>query len=650
MSEVLTTCGFCSCGCGAYVEAKEGRVSLLCPSANHPVSTGRLCMKGWHGIPAVLGPDRLRTPLIRKGDALEPATWEEAISFTASSLKRISSGSGPQAIGVIGSAKTTNEECYSLAKFARSVLRTPHVDSTCRFYDASLIHGLLATSGTAASEVTVGSVAEAGSILAVGANVMEQLAHIGSRSEDAAGKGCQVVAADPRTTRLAPHARLFLHPKPGTDLIWIRALIKTILDRKLYVASAPEAPGFEELRISLDDDTRAGLESACGISPDAIGEAAAILAGNSPFIVMFGLGVLQQASSTEIVKALADVAILLGGSIMPLRGQNNAQGASDLGPARDFLPGYARVTDPDARAVWETTWACSLPSEPGMSAVEMIRACKSGDLKALLVFGENVALSAPSTEESVAALNSVEFLAVADLYLTETAQLADVVFPACSFLEKDGSFTNIERRVQRVRKVLDPIGESRSDLDIIADLAEALGSAMTRKPADVMSEIAVEVPLYAGMAYESLDESWEMCWPISRSARGLAPIPARDGVEDKDYPLGLIAGRVIFHQQTGTMSSKSNILKREYPEAWVEMNPSDAEKLDLNRGKPVTVSSKTGSVTRILQFNTEVSLGCVHVPHFFGGDSPNALAPFECDPVSGVPAYKACPVKVEAAK
>lgn len=650
MREVLTTCGFCSCGCGAYVEAKEGRVSLLCPSANHPVSTGRLCMKGWHGIPSVLGADRLRTPLIRKGDALQPATWEEAITFTASSLKRISSDSGPQTIGVIGSAKTTNEECYSLAKLARGVLRTPNLDGACRFYDASLVHGLLATTGTPASEVTVGSVADAGSILAVGANVMEQLAHIGSRIEDAALNGCRVIAVDPRATRIAPHTRVFLHPMPGTDLIWIRALIKTILDGGLYVDSAPEMPGFEELRASLDERSPSELEAACGIGADQVGEVAAILADNPPLIVMFGLGVLQQPGSTEIVKALADVAILLGGSVMPLRGQNNAQGASDMGLSREFLPGYARIADPDARAEWEAKWSCSLPAETRMSAVEMIRACKSGDLKALLVFGENVALSAPSSQESVAALDAVEFLAVADLYLTETAQLADVVFPACSFLEKSGTFTNIERRVQRVRKVLDPMGESKSDLDIIADLAEALGSTMPRKPAEVMTEIAVEVPLYAGMSYERLDEGWDTQWPVSQSGRRLSPVSAQTAQDDAEYPLKLLAGRVIFHQQTGTMSLRSAILTREYPEAWAEMNPADAEKLGLDPGKHVTVSSRTGSVTRILHFNAGVSEGCVHVPHFFRGDSPNALAPFEFDPVSGVPAYKAVPVKVEAAK
>ena len=646
MREVLTTCGFCSCGCGAYVQARNGRVSTVCPSVNHPVSTSRLCLKGWNGIPAVLGADRLLTPLVRKGDRLEPATWEEAISFTASALKRIP----PAAVGVIGSAKTTNEECYSLVKLARSVIRTPNIDGASRFYDASMVRALMDTVRVPASEANLSSVVEAGSILVVGANVMEQLAHIGARIEDAALNGCQIVAADPRTSRLAPHTRLFLHPKPGTDLVWIRALIKTIIDRRLYVESAPEAPGFEELRTSLDDPAKANPEAACGISAGEIAEAAEILAGKPPLIVMFGLGVLQQAGSTEIAKALADVAILLGGSVMPLRGQNNAQGAGDMGLAHDFLPGYGLLTDPETRKVWEAAWKCELPAEPGMSATEMIRACGSGDLKALMVFGENVALSAPSTEESAAALNNVEFLAVSDLYLTETAQMADVVFPACSFLEKDGSFTSIERRVQRVRKVLDPLGESKSDLDIIADLAGALGSEMSHDPAAVMSEIAARVPLYKGISYEKLDESWDNQWTPERSARRLAPIPAQETRENGEYPFLLIAGRVIYHQQTGTMSLRSTVLAREYPESYAELSRSDAEKLGLRPGARVKISSRTGSLIRALEVSDSVREGCIHVPHFFGGDSPNALASFECDPVSGVPIYKACPVKVEAAK
>ena len=453
-----TICGFCSCGCALYVEPTDGRVTALCPSASHPVSTGRLCMKGWNLTGAIMGADRLRTPLVRRGESLEPASWEEAISFTAGALKRVSSDAGPGSIGVIGSAKTTNEECYSLARLARSVVGTPNVDGACRFYDASVISGLLETTQTPASGIDIGSLAQAGSMLIVGASVLEELPHVGSRIEDAAANGCQVVAADPRTSRLVVHTSAFLNPKPGTDLEWIRGLIKTIINRQLYVEGVPEMAGFEELRNSLADVEMSHLAEVCGVGADAVADAAEVLASNSPVVVMFGLGVLQQAQSTRIVEALADVATLLGGSVMPLRGQNNAQGSCDMGLARGFLPGYAPLADAAARKKWGSAWGCEMSEEPGMSAVEMIRGCGSGQIKALMVFGENVALSAPNTEESLAALDKAEFLAVCDLYLTETARLADVVFPACSFLEKDGTFTNIERRVQRVRKVFDPVG------------------------------------------------------------------------------------------------------------------------------------------------------------------------------------------------
>ncbi len=523
---------------------------------------GRLCIKGWNATPAVRGADRLRTPLVRKGDDLEPATWEEAILHAASSLKQISSASGAHSIGVIGSAKTTNEECYSLGKFARNVLGTPNVDGACRFYDASITGALLQTTGTPASQTDLNSLRTAGSILIVGSNVMEQLAHIGSRIQDAVDNGCKVIAADPRTTRIAPQACLFMHPWPGTDLAWVRALLRTIIDQTLFAEELSKTPGFKELRSSLDDVDVAGLARACGVTGDEVARAAEILANNRPVVVAFGLGVMQQPSATQLIRALADLSILLGGSVLPLRGQNNAQGASDLGLTFDYLPGYAPVGEVQARRGWELTSRTDLPAGPGMSAVDMVRGCNSGKIRALLVFGENIALSAPNARESVEALQKAGFLAVTDMYLTETAALADVVFPACSFLEKDGTFTNIERRVQRVRKVFDPIGESKSDLEIIADLASAMGKEMQRDPCEIMREIAANVKLYENVSYEKLEETWGSQWPANGKKPRLAPIPPAAFSQDPDYAFRLIASRINYHQQTGTMSAKSHILAR----------------------------------------------------------------------------------------
>lgn len=375
-----------------------------------------------------------------------------------------------------------------------------------------------------------------------------------------------------------------------------------------------------------------------------------MLADNRPVVVMFGLGVMQQAGSTQLVKALADVALLLGGSIMPLRGQANAQGAADLGLACEYLPGYAHITDAQARQKWEAAWDCRLPEAPGMNAVEMVRGCATGGIKTLLIFGENVALSAPSSQESLAALDKAEFVAISELYLTETAQLADVVFPACSFLEKDGTLTNIERRVQRVRGTIEPVGESRSDLDTIADLASALGSQMARKPADVMAEIAANVTLYADVSYAALDKSWGVPWPTNGARPKLAPTPGGQARGAEDGEFSLIASRINFPQHTGTTCARAPILVREYPEAFVEISERDAENLRLRPGRMVRISSGSGVLTRPLRLSADVPDGCVHVPHFFGGDSPNALASYESDPISGVPVYKGCAVKVEEAK
>ncbi|MCL5102912.1 MAG: molybdopterin-dependent oxidoreductase [Armatimonadetes bacterium] len=650
MIDLPTTCGFCSCGCALYVEPVGSRIVALCPSATHPVSTGRLCIKGWNATPALTGEQRLRTPLIRKGDSLEPATWEEAITLTATKLKQVSSESGPTSIGIIGSAKTTNEECYSLVKLARGVIGTPNIDSACRFYDASLIPALLDTTGVPASQIDLNSITSAGSMLIVGANVMDQLAHVGSRIQDAADNGCKVVVADSRVSRLAPQASMFLKPKPGTDLAWLRVLIRTIIDQHLYADEAERLPGFEELSNSVRDADGKGLIDECEVSGEDVVDAAEILAKNGPVVVMFGLGVLQQPESTRIVKALADVALLLNGYVMPLRGQNNAQGACDLGLAHDLLPGYMPLYDSGAKAKWEWQWKCELPSDPGMDAARMVSACGTGELKALLIFGENVALSAPNTHEAIKALDKVGFLAVADMYLTETAQLADVVFPACSFLEKDGTFTNIERRVQRVRKMIEPVGESWSDLSIISALASALGGSVSDDPAEVMAEIAANVGVYEAVSYAALDESWGHQWPMVGAMPQLAPVPATEAQENPDYPMRLIASRINFHQQTGTLASRSPVLAREYPNTFAELSSADAERLKLRPGSQVKISSKAGSLTRRLILSDSVPAGSVHVPLFFGGDSPNSLASGECDPVSGVPIYKGCAVSVEAVK
>ena len=639
MNRVLTTCGLCSCGCAMYVRHEGSRICGVCPSTNHPVSTARLCIKGWNALPALVGTDRLQTPLIRKGNRLEPASWEEAIAFTASSLKQYQ----PREIGIIGSGKLTNEECYSLAKLARGVIKTPNVDSGGRFSDASATDALLKTIGTSASQVDLDSVSRAGSMLIVGSNVMEQLPHVGSRILDAVKSGCKIVVFDPRDSKLASQAALFVHPEPGSDLIWMRALLKTIFDLKLYVDSATELTGFEELRNSLESV----VPDQPAIDAEAVVSAAEILAANRPLVVMFGLGVMQQANSSEIIKALADIAILLGGLVMPLRGQSNAQGASEMGLSHDFLPGYGRLSDPAARKFWGIVWGCEVSDDVGMSAVEMLQ---SDDLKAMLVFGENVVLSAPNGKATSAALDKLGFLAVADLYMTETAQLADVVFPACSFLEKTGTFTNIERRVQPVRKVLEPIGDSQSDLGIAADIAAALSATMQRDPKKVLSEIATGVTLYRGISYDKVSESWGHQLPLNGMPSKMVPISAADLHKDDAYPLKLVSSRALFPQHTGSIAMRSSVLAREYPESYAELNEADAENLGLKAGSMIKISSKSGELTRRLLLSDAVKPGCVHVPHYFGGDSPNALASYESDPESGVPIYKGLPVKIEAVK
>jgi len=586
--------------------------------------------------------------MVRKNGGLVPASWDEALSVTADAVRAAVSSKGPWAVGVIGSAKTTNEECYSLTKLARKVIGTPNVDGACRFYDGSVVPGLLSTIGTPRSQTDLDGLLRAGSMLIVGANVTEQLPMVGTRIAQASRSGCKVIVVDPRVPRVGAFANKVVQPRPGTDFALLCALLRTVIDCGLYRDGAQDVPGFRKLCESLHDVSVARASEECGVDVGTISDVAETLAANAPQALMFGLGVMQQRNSTQIVTALADLAMLLDGWVMPLRGQNNAQGACDMGLIYNMLPGYASVADGESRSKWEAVWGCRLPSEPGLSAVEMLRGCQDGRIAALLVFGENVALSAPNTEASIGALSRTGFLAVADLYMTETAQMAHVVFPACSFLEKDGTFTNLEGRIQRVRKAREPLGESRSDLEIISGIAAALGQHLSADPAEVMGEISQHVPGYEGVSYGMLELSWGDRLSSMVSAVGFAPLSV-GGEESPDrYLFRLIASRVHYHQQTGTMSRRCPILAREYPEPYAEMNEADAEELGLRPGSLVRVFSSSGSVTRRLVLSDSVPQGCVHVPHFFAGDSPNALASYECDPASGVPIYKGFAVEVEA--
>ncbi|MGC8833372.1 MAG: molybdopterin oxidoreductase family protein [Armatimonadota bacterium] len=643
-----TTCGFCGCGCAFYVQTNGSQIAAVAPSQNHPVTSGRLCIKGWYGPHSLLNSNRLRTPLVRTGDQQIPTSWDEAVGAVASAVRDVLSRRGPRAVGVIGSARLTNEECYLLSRFARAVIGTPNLDSSCRFYDASLIPGLLQTVGTPASQVQIPDLPKAGSMLIVGANVTEQLPQIGSRIAEAARNGCKVVVVDPRTSRLSAFAEFFVRPRPGTDLHLFKALLKTILIRDMYPDSSRQLSGFEQLSRSLEKVSIDRVEEICGVSVETISEMAEMLAENPPTVVMFGSGVLQQANSTELVKALADLAVLLGGAVMPLRGHNNAQGACDMGAVKDMLPGYMPLSEESSRRKWEAVWNCRIPADGGMSALEMLNACRSGDIEALLIFGENLALSAPNTEASMDALRSVKFLAVSDLYLTETAGMANVVFPACSFLEKDGTFTNVEGRVQRVRKVVPPAAESKSDMEIIADIAKALGAELPRDPQAVMDEITKNVPQYSGVSYARFDEEWGQPWPRNRAVPRLSALNSSEEDSKQRYMFRLISSHVNFPHRTGSMSRMIHILAREYPEPYAELNPADAEEMGLRSGSRVRIFSETGSLVRQVILSDAVPPGCVHVPYFFGTNTPNALASYECDPESGTPVYKACAVELEA--
>ncbi len=676
MQRILTTCIYCGCGCGLYLDAENSRVIGSYPSGNHPVSKGALCVKGWNAYEFINRPDRLTSPLVKENGGFKEVSWDHALELVTDRLLALKVKHGSDALCFLSSAKTTNEENYLMMKLARAVFGSNNIDHCARLCHASTVVGLKAAFGSGAMTNSINEFEEADLFLVTGSDTTEQHPLIGSRILNAVlDRGAGLIVVDPRKIALAQFATVYLAQDNGTDVAWINGMMHVIIDEDLhdrdYVEQRTEH--FEELDRMVKKYTPEYVERITSIPADSLVEAARLYAQSKKAMIVYSMGITQHTTGVDNVKSLANLAMLTGHvgfpstGVNPLRGQNNVQGACDMGALPNVYSGYQSVTDDAVRAKFEKAWGIErLPSNVGLTVTEMIDRAYEGDVAGLYIMGENPVLSDPDANHVRKALENVEFLVVQDIFLSDTAEYADVVLPAASFAGKDGTFTNTERRIERIRKAIEPVGESKADWEILCEIARQCGydGMDYRHPSEVMDEIASLTPIYGGISYDRI-EPFGLQWPcpgkdhpgtpylhkgaFTRGKGSFNPceyIPP-DELPDDEYPFTLSTGRVYWHWHTGTMTRRTSTLHREVPGGYIEISPRDAERLNITNHERVKVSSRRGEIVTPAKITGKVKEGAVFMPFHFYEASANILTNPALDPVAKIPEYKVCAVKIE---
>jgi len=671
--QVNTICPYCGVGCGIKLGVRGNTIVGVQGDVDGPANRGRLCVKGRFGIAEfVHHPDRLTTPMIRKNGRLEEASWDEALDLVASRLR----GYTPAEVGVIASAKCTNEENYVIQKFARAVLGTNNIDHCARLCHAPSVAGLVQSFGSGAMTNSIDEISDSTCIFAIGTNTTEAHPIIGLEMIEAVRRGGKLIVANPREIDLVRYADLWLRHSPGTDVALLMGMMRVIVDEGLADSAFinERCEGFEAFTESLKDFDLGFVEQVTRVPRAKIVEAARMLATNGPAAIFYSMGITQHSHGTDNVLAIANLAMITGSvgkpssGVNPLRGQNNVQGACDMGALPNVYPGYQAVSDPNIRKKFESAWGVSLSPTPGLTLVELMEAAYRKDMKALYIVGENPAISDPDIQHVRQALSRLEFLVVQDIFLTETTEFAHVVLPGASFAEKDGTFTNTERRVQLVRKAIEPIGNSRPDWWIVCQLAHRLGVSGFEfdDASDIMDEIGSLTPSYGGVNYERLSHGG-LQWPCPTDdhpgtcilhTRGFVrgkgrfmPLRYTPSVEtpDEQYPLILTTGRSLYHFHTGTMTRKVAGLNVIEPGGVVEISPEDASRLGLAQGDRVKISSRRGEVVAGAKVTDVVPSGVVYMDFHFAESAANILTNPVFDPVAKIPEFKVAAVRVEKA-
>lgn len=671
---VQTICPFCGVGCGLYLVINHGQVAGAEGWPEHPVNRGMLCSKGRFSYAVVNRPDRLKYPIRRDGDTWNQISWDEAFAMVRERLAPLRE-QNPDSIYVFASGRCTNEESYLAQKFARAVIGTNNVDNCTRMCHAPSGYALTRVFGGGAMTNSMGDLDESGCILVWGYNPFETHPILFQHVTAARKAGAKLIVVDPRVTQTAKVANLHLQPIPGTDIALLAGMINYVIqtglmDRK-FIDRRTE--GFEELAKSVELYTLELTSSLTGV-PAALIREAALMYGTSPASsILFGMGLTQHVGSTATITAVCQLAVVTGNigrpgtGVNPVRGQNNVQGTVDMGALPDSLPGGS-LSDASVGAVIEQEWHVPLPKRPGLFATQVWEAAQVGTVKAAYIIGENPVLSEADSASVIRGLEAMDFVIVQDIFMTETARYADLVLPASLWAEKDGTFTNAERRVQRVRKVVESPEAANRDWRIIIDMANALGADWYyRKPEDIFEEIRRVVPAYAGITYPLLTQtSFGLQWPVGEDGSateilyterfatpsGKARLSALKAVDltsglKAAFPFTLITGRLMAQYNTGTMSRRIDQLNRIAPAGYVELNREDALQMDIVHGDRVRVTSERGFLVTPAKISVAVPRGFVFIPNHFQDTPLNVLVPNNTDPVAHTPAYKGVPVHIE---
>jgi formate dehydrogenase alpha subunit len=691
--EVKTICPYCGVGCSIYLGVRDNKIVSLRGDPEGPANKGSLCVKGRWGYDFISHPERLTKPLIRvpgtaRGvgqdgkvhEIFREATWDEALELAAKRLLELKQSYGPDSIAAMSSAKCTNEDNYVMQKFVRAVLGTNNIDHCARLCHASTVVGGIAAFGQGAMSNSYSDFEKTELFFIIGSNTTECHPIIGSLIKRRVRfGGAKLIVADPRSIELGEYAAVRLPHKPGTDVALINGLMHVIirdgLEDKEFIRQRTE--GYEELRPLVEKYTPEAVEAITGVPKTDIEAAACLFGEAKSACILYSMGITQHTTGTDNVKSVANLLLLTGNmgregtGFSPLRGQNNVQGSCDMGALPNVYPGYQRVDDPAVKMKFETAWGCKLSDRPGLTVTEIADAILKGDIKGLYVMGENPVLSEPNLEHFKQALEKVEFLVVQDIFLSETACMADVVLPGAAFAEKDGTFTNTERRVQRVRQAVLPPGEAKADWEIISILAGKMGKPRWNRAyqtaGQIMEEIASLTPIYGGIHFDRLDHDG-LQWPCPDTshpgtsflyqdsfARGRGKFHAIDYIPPAEsisqgYPLVLTTGRVLEHWHTGTMSRRANVLNELYPNGVVEMSPSDAAKLKLTEGDLVVVTSKRGRLEAPVHITEKSPPGVVFMSFHWREAAANILTNDALDPLAKIPEYKVSAVKASRPK
>lgn len=706
--KVQTTCSFCGVGCNFDLNVKNDQVIKITPNPNAPVNGKHLCVKGRYGYKFINHPDRLKQPMVREyllqdgqknsqeiGPWVE-VDWDTALTIVAKKLIQIKHESGPDSIGLLTSAKCTNEENYLMNKLSRQVIGTHNIDHCARLCHSSTVSGLAMSFGSGAMSNTVQDIVDhAESIFIIGSNTTEQHPVIGSKIRQAIiRRKVKLIVADPRKIDIAEFSSIYLRHKAGTDVALINGLMHIILENnwqdQQYIDERCE--NFEEFKATLAGYSPEIVSSITGISVNDLIKTAEMMAAHKPMAVFWAMGITQHSTGVLNVLTLANLQMLLGnmgvpgGGVNPLRGQNNVQGACDMGGLPNVFPGYQTVTSQDFIDKFNLAWQTKSPSgkpdnklsiKPGLTSTEMIPMALDGKIRALYIMGENPLVTDPDVNHTRKCLQACEFIVLQEIFPSDTSTLADVLLPGVSFAEKDGTFTNTERRVQLVRQAITPKGSAKPDWEILSNLANKILNEEQREitgefagwdyknASEIMEEIGALTPSYAGINYDRLNHGESLHWPVKDSqhpgtpilhigsfTRGKGKFHPTEHIDpkempDEEFPLLLTTGRVLYHWHAGEMTRRSSDLLEVYPGAYIEVHPEDAIKYGIRQNQQITLNSRRGTTRGKALITDRVSPGLVFANfHFPGEQNTNNLTIAALDPVAKIPEYKVCAVKL----